>query len=209
MRKTFPKGIYLITDNRAHHGVLTTVEAAAKAGVCAVQLRDKECSDADYIKLGLALKDILAPYNIPLILNDRVHLYHDIGAEGVHVGQGDLQSGKARETIGQSGFLGLSIGFAEELEACDWSDIDNIGIGPVYETNTKANHRPAIGVATFEKISSLAPVPTFAIGGIEPAHIEAIKQTGAGGVALISAICMAEDPYKAAKRLVDNWNEKS
>jgi len=208
MRKSFPKGIYLITHADSTFIVEEVVEQAAKAGIAAVQLRDKIIDDAGYVALGNRLSEILAPLNIPLILNDRIHLYSRIKAQGVHVGQGDSKVAHARELIGDEPFLGLSIGFLSELEKTDFSKVDMVGIGPVFQTNTKKNHRAPIGIDGFKSINTHLPVPGFAIGGVEKKHIIDIKKSGASGIALISAICKAEDPGQEAQDIVNLWRQE-
>ncbi len=198
-------GVYLVTDPDARIGVVETVEAAVRGGVTAVQLRDKALSDADFIALGLRLHAILRPRRVPLIVNDRAHLVADIGADGLHVGQSDLDVAAARAAIGRQVVLGLSIETAGQLQAVDWNAVDYLGIGPVRATATKPDHAAPIGIDGFADICRAAPCPSVAIGGLTVADAPAVKAAGGAGLAVVSAICQAGDPVAATRALATAW----
>ena len=170
-----------------------------------MQLRDKSLSDAAFVALGRRLRAVLRPRRIPLIVNDRAHLVADIGADGLHIGQSDLDVPAARAAIGPDVLLGLSIEGPDQLRAVDWSAVDYLGIGPVRATATKPDHADPIGIDEFAEICRAAPCPSVAIGGVTVADASAIKAAGGAGLAVVSAICGARDPCAAAQALASAW----
>lgn len=202
--------LYLVTDTAlcGAHGVVRTVAEAVAAGVTLVQLRDPVCSDADFVALGRALVAVLAGTGVPLIVNDRVHLLGPIGAAGVHVGQGDLAAAEVRRRIGSARWLGLSVQTRAHLEAAEQLPrgvLDYLGVGPVWAQQTKPDAAPAGGLAVLAEIVRHSPWPCAAIGGIDAARTAEVRQTGAAGVAVVSAICGQPDVAAATRRLRTAW----
>jgi thiamine-phosphate pyrophosphorylase len=192
---------YLVTDPGlcARRGVIETVMAAVDGGVTVVQLRDKTASDAMLVPLALRLKTYLAPRGIPLIINDRIDVALASGADGLHVGQGDMDVGEARRRLPADALLGLSIETLDQMTGVDPSVVDYIGAGPIFATTTKPDHAPPIGLDGLSGIVAVSPVPVVAIGGLDARHVSAVRATGAAGLAVVSAICAAPDVTAAAK----------
>jgi thiamine-phosphate pyrophosphorylase len=141
--------LYLVTDRGLARGrsMAWVVEAAVRGGVTAVQLREKSCGMRDFVQLGRELKRLLAPHRIPLIVNDRVDMALEIGADGVHIGQHDVDPGQARRLLGPDAIIGLSIETVEQARAAVSLDVDYFGVGPVFATATKMDAAPPLGVA--------------------------------------------------------------
>jgi thiamine-phosphate pyrophosphorylase len=201
MSSPFDLSLYLVTDPEmtARRGLLETVAAAIAGGVTIVQLRQKGGSARQMVEAGQALKALLAPRGIPLIVNDRIDVAHAIGADGVHVGQDDLPPSAARAMLGPNAIIGLSITREEEIGAFDPAAIDYVGLGPIFPTGTKSDAAPALGAACFAALRRRLPCPVVAIGGITLAN--AAQATDADGIAVVSAICAAPDPRAAAQAL--------
>lgn len=192
--------LYLVTDPGlcARRGVLETVMAAAEGGVTVVQLRDKTASDAMLIPIAMRLKTYLAPRGIPLIINDRIEVALASGADGLHVGQGDMDVREARRRLPPGTILGLSIETLDQMPGVDPTVVDYIGAGPVFATTTKPDHAPPLGLDGLAAIVAASRVPVVAIGGLDARHVGAVRATGAAGVAVVSAICAAPDVTAAA-----------
>jgi thiamine-phosphate pyrophosphorylase len=203
MPSRFDLSLYLVTDPEmtARRGLLATVAAAVDGGVTIVQLRQKNGTARQMVEAGLALKTLLAPRGIPLIVNDRVDVAHAIGADGVHVGQDDLPPAAARAMLGPHAVIGLSIASEGELGTVDTGMIDYVGIGPIFPTGTKLDAAPSLGEAAFAAIRSRLSCPVVAIGGITVANAPRAVAAGADGIAVVSAICAAVDPRAAARSL--------
>ncbi len=189
-----------VTQGRPLHEV---VAAAVRGGVTLVQLREKALGDGELIEVARALKGLLAPLGVPLILNDRVEVVRAAGADGVHLGQDDLDAARAREILGPDRLIGVSAGTPEEAARVDRTHADYVGIGAVYATATKSDAGPPIGTAGLAALAGeLRPLPVVAIGGIGVGQASEVMATpGVDGIAVVSAICGAPDPEAAARDL--------
>lgn len=197
--------IYAITDPDAPHRVTAQAMAAARGGAWAVQLRDKHAADEDLLHLARALLTALRPLGVKLIINDRLNVAYAADADGLHIGQGDGDPTQARARLGPDKLLGLSVETLAQgavVPAC----VDYIGIGPVRATSTKPGHATPLGMDGLASIVAKARVPAFAIGGIGPGDAPAIKETGAVGMAVVSAISRAPDPEAATRALFREWS---
>jgi len=192
----------LVTDAAmtARRGLVETVLAAVAGGVTVVQLRDKAASDAEMLATGRALLAALAPFGIPLVVNDRVSVAAALGAH-LHIGQEDGDPAAARAAIGPDALLGLSVTRAAEMATVDGRIVDYVGLGPVFVTGTKADAAAPLGLDGFRAIAARLAVPSVAIGGIDAENAAAVIDAGAGGIAVVSAICAADDPRAAAAAL--------
>jgi thiamine-phosphate pyrophosphorylase len=202
--------LYLVTDPVlvGDLGVAGTVAAAAAAGITVVQLRDPDADDAGFVATGRALAAVLAGTGIPLIVNDRVHLVEAIGADGAHVGQGDLDPVTARRMLGPQAWLGLSVQTVEHVEVAlqqPEADLDYLGVGPVWAQQTKPDAAEPGGTALLAEIVGLSPWPCVAIGGIDGDRVAQVRRTGAAGVAVVSAICGRPDVAAATRALLASW----
>ncbi|MCG5237624.1 thiamine phosphate synthase [Xanthobacter oligotrophicus] len=203
MPKPFDLTLYLVTDPRlvATRGLLATVDAAVRGGATIVQLRDPDAHGRALVEQARALKALLAPLGIPLIINDRVDVAVAADADGVHLGQDDMTPADARTVLGPSRILGLSVGNPAEYAASDLGSVDYLGVGPVKATGTKADAGGAIGAAGVAAIRALTRLPIVGIGGLGTADVADVIRAGADGVAVVSAICAASDPEQAARAL--------
>lgn len=202
-RPDFDLSLYLVVGpENLRSGALTDlVAAAARGGVSLVQLRDKTAGDAALAELAGALKSLLDPHGIPLIINDRLQVALACDAAGLHVGQDDLDPVAARAGLGPDKLLGVSAGTPEEMAIVDPALIDYVGVGPVYVTGTKADAGAAIGLEGLSDMHRRLGLPVVAIGGIGEAQASEVIATGVEGIAVVSAICSAADPEAAARRL--------
>lgn len=201
--------IYLITDTElcADYGVVRTVLDAIGAGATLVQVRDPHASDDDFVALARQVVSAARGTGVPVVLNDRVHLVAASGADGAHVGQGDLPIAEARALLGPDAILGLSASELTEFAAAQatGATLDYIGIGPVFEQQTKLDAGAAVGIDGLAKRVAACPWPSVAIGGIKAENLVAIRDTGVGGASVISAICGQPDPAAATRSLVELW----
>jgi thiamine-phosphate pyrophosphorylase len=172
-----------------------------------VQLRDKHAADGDFVSLGRKLVEVLKPLGVPFIINDRVHLFAAIGADGMHVGQSDLDARAARQAIGPDAILGLSIENIGQLAAVDTTAVDYLGVGPLRATPVKPDHAEPIGHHGFAAICAASTLPCVAIGAITADDAAPVKAAGGAGLAIVSAICAADDPETATRRIVNAWRK--
>lgn len=200
-----PRGweLYLVTDRGLARGrsVEEIVAPALRGGVAAVQLREKDCATRDFVELGRALGRLLAPLDVPLIVNDRVDVALAIGAAGVHLGQRDMGYASARRLLGPDAVIGLSVESAGQARAAESLDAAYLGVGPVFPTATKPDAAPALGLAGLAAVRAVSRHPLVAIGGIGAGNARQAVEAGADGVAVVSAICSADDPEAAAREL--------
>ena len=203
--------MYLVTDTAlcGQVGVPATVGAAVAAGVTAVQLRDRTATDDEFVALGRAVRAVLAGTGVRLLVNDRVHLVDAIGADGAHVGQLDLDVRAARAVLGSTAYLGLSVQNPSHVAAArafGLQDIDYLGVGPVWRSSSKPDQAPPGGLGRLRLIGALSPWPCVAIGGITADRVRRIRDSGAVGVAVISAICGQPDIGAATASLRRSWD---
>ena len=195
--------LYLVTDSRLSLGrpVAEVVRAAAQNGVTIVQLREKDCSTRDFIALARRVREILAPLGIPLIINDRLDVALAAGADGVHIGQSDMPYGNARRLLGEDAIIGLSVGTPEEARVAEMLDVDYLGVSPVFSTPTKTDTGDAWEIEGLKILRTRSRHRLVAIGGINQTNAATVMAAGADGIAVVSAICAADDPGKAARQL--------
>lgn len=203
MSRPFDLSLYLVTDPAlcAERGVVETAAAAAKGGATLVQLRDKNAPRDALIEQARALKAALAPFGLPLIVNDDVEAAVAADADGAHIGQSDGDLRAARNALGPDRILGLTVDTPDQARGVDPELTDYIGAGPVNPTTTKPDHAQPIGVLGAVAYKGFAGVPTVAIGGVGLAEAGALIRAGLDGVAIVSAICAADDPESAAREL--------
>ncbi|RCK28985.1 thiamine phosphate synthase [Thalassospira lucentensis] len=201
--KTFDLSLYLVLDPdlcRTHSMVETTMAAIA-GGATIVQLRDKKVGTEGLIRIGRELMDAMAGSGVPLIVNDDIDAAIAIGADGLHVGQDDMPSRTARERLGRDKIIGLSIENEAVARKVDPAIVDYVGVGPVFATATKPDHKPAIGFDGLAQLIKIAKLPSVAIGGLKQDHVDPVFAAGADGLAVVSAICGQPDPEAAAHKI--------
>ncbi len=194
--------IYFVTPDGCDDAL---VRAALRGGAAMIQLRDKTATDADMTAQARRLLPLCRAAGVPLIVNDRLSVALDSGADGLHIGQGDGDPEQARAALGPDRHLGLSIETAAQLAAMPAHAISLIGAGPVHATATKPDHAAPLGLQGLAQVVAASPVPAVAIGGVGLADIPALKRAGCAGIAVVSAIAAAPDPEHATRELVDAW----
>lgn len=198
--------IHFITDRYATVPVVDQALAAARGGASIVQFRDKVATDAEFCETAKALLVALTPLGVRLIINDRIEVACEIGADGLHMGQGDGDVARCRALLGPDKLLGLSIENADQLRGVG-QGVDYFGVGPVRVTATKPGHAPPIGFDGLRHIISQTKVPCFAIGGLGQGDLAKVRASGAAGVAIVTAISRAADPQQTTRELLNEWSQ--
>ena len=195
--------LYLVTDQASARGrTLTDVVAAAvQGGVNCVQLREKHLSTRDFLAQALILKTLLAPYQIPLVINDRIDIALACGAQGVHLGQSDMPVAQARQLLPPEVFIGWSVETMDDVARSASLPVDYLGVSPIHATPTKTDTQPPWGLDGLRQVRAATALPLVAIGGIHAHNARDILRAGADGLALVSALCAAADPCAAAQEL--------
>jgi thiamine-phosphate pyrophosphorylase len=203
MRRKVDWSLYLVTDRPLCLGrpIRRVVEEAVRGGATAVQLREKDCPTREFVEIARELRSLLRPLGVPLLINDRADVALAAGADGLHVGQDDLSVGDARRLLGDDAIIGLSAGTPDEVAAALLLDVDYIGVGPVFATQTKATDRPPWGPEGIARIRPTVRLPLVGIGGINASNAADVIAAGADGVAVVSAVCSASDARAAAQAL--------
>lgn len=198
-------GLYVVTDDtlvpgRSHEDVAA---AAVAGGARVIQLRDKRRETGELIAVARRLKAILRPFGALLIINDRVDVAMASGADGVHLGLSDMSLLDARRLLGPSPLIGFSPKTEEQAAGAAGAGADYLGVGALYETQTKSDAGPAVGLRRVAQFRDLSGLPIVGIGGITPERVPGILAAGAVSVAVVSAVVAAADPQAAARRLVE------
>jgi thiamine-phosphate pyrophosphorylase len=197
------RGLYLVTDRDLCGGrsLEDVVLQSVKGGVSCVQLREKDISTRLFVSEAQRIKKLLEPYQIPLIINDRIDVALACGAGGVHIGQEDMPYAIARKLMGRKAIIGLSVETWEDVEESQPLDVDYIGVSPVFATPTKTDTKGAWGLEGLAKIKKFSRHPVVAIGGLNESNVRETVLAGADCVAVVSALCAASDPEEAARKL--------
>ena len=193
----------LVTDRGFLRGTSLSdvVAAAVKGGVTSVQLREKTLDIIAFAELGRAIKELLLPLGVPLIINDHAEVAAAVGADGLHVGQSDLPAEAARALLGPNATIGLSITAIEQLRKPDIRFADYLGVGPIFATPTKPDAAAPMGLDGLVAARKMSALPIVAIGGISQENAAETIAAGANGIAVVSAIMGAADPEQAARAL--------
>lgn len=203
-----PYKLYLVTDDQQDLETLKfVVEKAVAGGVTMVQVREKHGDVRAFVERAQAVKSVLVGTGVPLIINDRVDVALAVDADGLHLGQSDMPAALARKLIGSDKILGLSIETEQQLQEADDLPIDYIGLSALFETQTKTNLKKYWGYEGIKLALETTKLPIVGIGGINESNILQLVETGIHGLALVSAICHAEDPKKVTKDLVNLMGE--
>ena len=195
--------VYAVTDRTWLNGqtLEEQVEKAIKGGATFLQLREKKLCYDDFLKQAIALKKITDKYNIPFVINDNVDIAIAVDADGVHVGQKDMEAGKVRQKLGQNKIIGVSVQTVEQAILAQKQGADYLGVGAVFSTYTKLD-ASEVSFETLQKICNAVSIPVVAIGGISQSNILQLKGSGIDGVAVVSAIFAQKDITQATKELV-------
>ncbi len=184
-----------ITDHREN--ILEIVEKILLGGVKIIQHRYKQANDREHLKEAIEINNLCKKYNSLFIVNDRVDIALASNADGVHLGQDDIDVITARKLLGSSKIIGVSANNSTDINQAIKDGCDYIGVGPVFPTLTKKNKKP-LGVEKIKALTKDLNIPYFAIGGINKLNISSLKNNGISKVAIISGLLNSEDPKEEA-----------
>ena len=200
--------LYAVTDRSWLDGetLYAQVEKALKGGVTFVQLREKALDEQAFLEEAKEIQKLCAKYHVPFVINDNVEIAAQIGADGVHVGQSDMEAGDVREKLGPDRIIGVSAQTVEQAVRAQERGADYLGVGAVFPTGSKAD---AVEVSheTVRAITEAVDIPVIAIGGITKDNVSELSGTGICGIAVISAIFAQEDIEGAARVLKERTEE--
>ena len=200
--------LYAVTDRSWLNGetLYAQVEKALKGGVTFVQLREKALDEQAFLEEAKEIQKLCAKYHVPFVINDNVEIAAQIGADGVHVGQSDMEAGDVREKLGLDRIIGVSAQTVEQAVRAQERGADYLGVGAVFPTGSKAD---AVEVSheTVRAITEAVDIPVIAIGGITKDNVSELSGTGICGIAVISAIFAQEDIEGAARVLKERTEE--
>jgi thiamine-phosphate pyrophosphorylase len=193
--------LYFVCEARPHgRDPEALLNAAMAPGAGMVELRDRELPRNVVERAGQTFRRLADTYSALFIVNDDPHLASELRADGVHVGQDDMDPAEARRIVGPNAIVGLSTHSAQQIAAAADAPVDYISVGPIWETPTKAG-RPATGLELIRTASEIERRPWFAIGGIDPGNVAEVVAAGAERICVVRAIRDAEDPRAAATAL--------
>lgn len=198
------RGVYLVTDRGLcrNRSLQDVVLQAVQGGAAYVQLREKDITTRLFVEEARAIKKILEPHRVPLIINDRIDVALASGADGVHIGQEDMPYATARRLMGEKAIIGLSVETWEDVETAEKLAVDYIGVSPVFATPTKTDTKEPWGLEGLKKIKAFSRHPLVAIGGINEMNARAVVTAGADCLAVVSAICAAGNPEAATRKIL-------
>ena len=195
--------VYVITESRQARGRShqEIAEAAIRGGATAVQLRMKDEPARAIFDAARTIAPLCRAAGVALIVNDRVDVALMAGADGVHIGQDDLPAPEVRALMGPRALIGVSAATVEEAVAAERAGADYVGVGSIYATATKADAGAPVGLGRVTEIRPAVRLPIVGIGGITPGNAAAVIRAGAQGVAVITAVTLADDMSAVVRRL--------
>jgi len=198
--------LYVITDQKDN--LLEIIEETLIAGVRIIQHRFKPGTDKDHLQEAIQIKNLCKRYNSLFIVNDRLDIALASNADGIHLGQDDLDLKTARKLLGYSKIVGISANNAIDISNALKEGCDYLGIGPVFETKTKKNKIP-LGIENIKTLTKDLNIPWFAIGGIKSNNISYLKRNGFKKVALVSELMNSEDPKEDAMMILKKLSHEN
>ena len=194
--------LYAVTDRNwlGNMTLSNQVEKALKGGATFVQLREKELCHEEFLDEACKIKELCKKYNVPFVINDNVDIALKADADGVHIGQKDMEAGFVRSIIGENKILGVSAQTVEQAIIAEKMGADYLGVGAVFNTNSK-DDADDVSYETLKAICKAVTIPVVAIGGISANNITKLTGSGICGVAVISAIFAADNIEKATAEL--------
>lgn len=195
--------VYAVTDRSWLNGqtLESQVEQAIQGGATFIQIREKQLNDTDFLEQAKKIKKITNQYHVPFVVNDNVSVAIAVDADGVHVGQKDMEAGEVRKKLGQNKIIGVSVQTVEQALSAQKNGADYLGVGAVFSTSTKLD-ASEVSFETLKQICDAVDIPVVAIGGINAQNILQLKKSGIDGVAVVSAIFAQKDITQATKELV-------
>ncbi len=194
--------LYGVTDRSWLNGrtLYEQVEDALKGGATFIQLREKTLDADSFLKEAVEIKELCARYHVPFVINDNVEIAKKIDADGVHVGQHDMEAANARAILGPDRIIGVSAQTVEQAVLAEKNGADYLGVGAVFHTGTKKDAN-SIRHETVKQICEAVNIPVIAIGGISRDNVMELQGTKICGIAVVSAIFAAKDITLATKEL--------
>ncbi len=194
--------LYAVTDRSwlGGHTLYQDVEAAIKGGATFIQLREKKLDEEHFLEEAKEIKELCKKYRVPFVINDNVDIALAMDADGVHVGQSDMEAGMVREKLGPDKIIGVSAQTVEQAILAEQKGADYLGVGAVFPTGSKDD---AVEVShdTLKAICEAVQIPVIAIGGISTGNVMELSGSGICGIAVISAIFAKPDIETAAREL--------
>lgn len=201
--------LYLITDRQqitAGRQFLDVVEELLQAGVRMLQLREKDLSAAELYPLAIKLRALTRQHNCLMLINDRVDLAMAVGADGVHLGGHSLPTLAVRRLLGPDKLIGVSTHAPQEILTAAKQGADFATFGPVFHTASKAAYGDPVGIEKLHQACNIRTIPVYALGGIKLENTLAVKQAGANGIAMISALLCANSPAATCQKFFEKLN---
>ena len=194
--------LYAVTDRSwlGDQTLYEQVEEALKGGATFVQLREKELDDDTFLAEAIEIQELCKRYKVPFVINDNVEIARKMNADGVHVGQSDMEAGDVRALLGEDKILGVSAQTVEQAILAEQRGADYLGVGAVFHTGSKAD-ADDVSHETLKAICEAVSIPVVAIGGIGKHNVLKLSGSGICGIAVISAIFAAEDITSATAEL--------
>lgn len=194
--------LYVIVDRKTcgERSAIYVVKEAIAGGADAIQLRDKNATAKELIKVARAIRRLTRKAKVLFIINDRPDIAKAVDADGVHLGQDDSPIKVARSILGRNKIIGLSTHSLSQAKEAQKSGADYISVGPIFATPTKPEYK-AVGLDLIKKVKRVIKIPFVAIGGIDASNIGDVIKEGATRVAVVRAVCGADDIRRAAKYL--------
>lgn len=194
--------LYAVTDRKwtGAQTLAEQVEEVLEGGATFVQLREKTLNEAEFIEEAKELKKLCAKYNVPFVINDNVSIALAMDADGVHIGQDDMEAGAVREKLGPDKIIGVSAQTVEQALLAEKRGADYLGVGAVFPTKSK-DDAAEVSKEMLKAICSAVSIPVVAIGGVSEENIGELAGTGIAGAAVISAIFGSKDIKNAAAEL--------
>jgi len=195
--------LHVVTDvtvqKRFTHEQLAALAAAG--GADTIQFREKRMKLEGRFEVAARMKELCERFRIPLIVNDSIDVAVHAGADGVHLGRDDISVSEARRVLGDDVVIGATAGTLEQALKAQADEATYIGFGHVFATTSKQKRTPPVGIERLREVCERLTIPVIAIGGIDAHNAREAIDAGAYGVAVIAAVCAAEDPSAAADRL--------
>ena len=194
--------LYAVTDRHwlEEESLYEVVKESLDGGVTFVQLREKNLSDEIFLEEAKVIKELCEEYNVPFVINDNVDIALAMDADGVHVGQSDMEAGDVREKLGPDKIIGVSAQTVEQAVLAEKRGADYLGVGAVFPTGSK-DDAVEVSHETLKAICNAVSIPVIAIGGITHDNVKELAGSGICGIAVISAIYAQKDIEKAAREL--------
>jgi thiamine-phosphate pyrophosphorylase len=197
--------LYMVTDRRQTGGrpLRDVVQAALRAGVRAVQLREKDLPARSLLALARDLAELAKAYDARVLVNDRVDVCLASGSAGVHLPAAGLPASAARGLVGADRLIGVSAHSVDEAVRAEESGADFVVLGPIFDTLSKRAFGPPIGLGELERARTRCRVPLFGIGGVTKDRVRDVLKAGARGVAVVGSVMAAADVERASRELLD------